>query len=197
MHEPEKNMGIKVPVVFVITFVIIVLVLTGRPGSSSAVTVTETDAPTEVVAAPTEVIEPTRIPVEAPTEMIVPTTVPTEVIQPTSIPAVPTVVGSVGDPVRGEDIFRHGFNEAPPCITCHSPVTAGRGTFSIGPGLMGIRERAATRVEGETAAQYIEHSIRHPADFLVQGYNPVMAGVFGVKYKDQDIADLGAYLLSL
>lgn len=191
-------MGIKVPVVFVVTFLIIVLVLVGRPGSLSAVTVSETAAPTEVAAVvPTEAIEPTRIPVEAPTEMIVPTAVPTEVIPPTSIPAVPTVAGNVGDPVRGEDIFRHGLDGAPPCITCHSPITAGRGTFSIGPGLMGVGERAATRVEGETAPQYIEHSIRHPADFLVQGYNPVMPGVFGEQYSDKDIADLVAYLLSL
>lgn len=104
----------------------------------------------------------------------------------------------VGDPVRGEDIFRHGLDGAPPCITCHSPVVAGRGTmYSIGPGLKGISERGATRIEGFTAPAYIEDSIRHPAHYLVPGYSPIMPTIFGEQYSDQDITDLAAFLMTL
>lgn len=104
----------------------------------------------------------------------------------------------VGDPVRGEDIFRHGLDGAPPCITCHNPTVTGRGAFfSIGPGLKGIHERAATRVEGLTAPEYIEDSIRHPANYLVAGFNPVMPSIFGEQYGDQDIADLVAFLMTV
>ncbi len=109
-----------------------------------------------------------------------------------------TEAALVGDPVRGDDIFRHGLDGAPPCITCHSPVVAGRGTmFAIGPGLKGISERGATRVEGFTAPEYIEDSIRHPAHYVVSGYNPIMPTIFGEQYSDQDVADLAAFLMTL
>jgi mono/diheme cytochrome c family protein len=103
----------------------------------------------------------------------------------------------VGDPARGEELFRHGLNGVPPCITCHNPTAVGRTGFSLGPGLKGIGERGATRVEGLTAPAYIEDSIRHPANFLVPGFNPIMPVVFGEEYGDQDIADLVAFLMTL
>lgn len=114
------------------------------------------------------------------------------------ITPVATASALVGDPVRGEDIFRHGLNGAPPCVTCHNPLVAGRGTtFAIGPGLKDISERGATRVEGLTAPEYIEDSIRHPANFVVAGYSPIMPTVFGEQYSDQDIADLLAFLMTI
>ncbi len=59
----------------------------------------------------------------------------------------------VGDAARGDELFHHGLNGAPACSNCHSTTTAGKGgMLAIGPGLKGIAERAATRVEGETAA---------------------------------------------
>jgi mono/diheme cytochrome c family protein len=104
----------------------------------------------------------------------------------------------VGDPVRGEDIFRHGLDGAPPCVSCHNPTVALRGGFfSVGPGLKGVAERGATRIEGLTAPEYIEDSIRHPAHYVVAGFSPVMPTIFGEQYSDQDIADLVAFLMSL
>lgn len=108
-----------------------------------------------------------------------------------------TEIALVGDAMRGEDIFRRGLDGAPPCITCHNPTAAGRSGFSIGPGLKGINERGAARIEGVTAPEYIEDSIRHPVHFLVPGFNPVMPTIFGEQYGDQAIADLVAFLMSL
>lgn len=205
-------MGLKVTAVLVVTFLITMLVLIGHPRPITASTIHQTvvpsAAPTRIVlvvptAAPTEAVAPTRIVFSVPTAVptTVPTEAPTDVVAPTTVPAIELTAAAhaalAGDAAHGEDIFRNGLDGAPPCITCHSPTTAGRGTFSIGPGLMGIHERAASRVEGETAVQYIEHSIRHPADFLVPGFNPVMPGIFGEHYSDQDIADLVAFLMSL
>jgi cytochrome c2 len=194
----DKAMGFKVSAVLIVTFLITMVVFMGRP-QATVVAVKETAVPTAVATQ----LPPTRIAFDVPTAMpttvptIVPTAAPTDVLAPVVEPTTMVLASMTGDKVRGEDIFRHGFNEAPPCITCHSPVTAGKGTFSIGPGLLGISERAATRVEGETAEQYIAHSIRKPTDFLVPGFNPVMPGIFGETYTDQDIADIVAYLMSL
>ena len=119
-----------------------------------------------------------------------------EVTESATAEVTPAVL--VGDPVRGEDIFRHGLYGAPPCLTCHSPVIAGRGgAFSIGPGLKDVSERGATRIEGFTAPQYIEDSIRHPAHYVVIGFSPIMPTIFGEQYSDQDIADLVAFLMTL
>jgi mono/diheme cytochrome c family protein len=102
----------------------------------------------------------------------------------------------VGDPARGKDIFEHGLDDAPPCANCH--VTTGKtAQYALAPSLAGISQRAATRVAGQTALDYIETSIRHPRDFVVPGFNPIMPSVFGQKYSDQDIADLAAYLMTL
>jgi mono/diheme cytochrome c family protein len=114
-----------------------------------------------------------------------------------SVTAEATEPVLVGDPVRGEDIFRHGLNGVPPCVSCHNPTVAGRGgSFSIGPGLKGIGERGAMRVEGMTAPEYIEDSIRHPTNYIVGGYNPIMPPIFGEQYSDQTIADLVAFLMA-
>ena len=102
----------------------------------------------------------------------------------------------IGDPVRGQDIFRNGLNGAPACKSCHA-TTAGHTMFALAPNLKGIAERAATRVAGMTAPQYIEDSIRHPEDYLVSGFRPIMYPNFGKDYSDQDIADVVAYLMTL
>ena len=107
-----------------------------------------------------------------------------------------TLTGT-GDPLRGQQLFQHGLNDAPACINCHNPAAAGKSGFAIGPGLLGIRERAATRIEGVNAAAYIEDSIRNPGDYVVSGFSAIMYGLFAEKYSDQDIADVVAYLMTL
>lgn len=103
----------------------------------------------------------------------------------------------VGDPARGQQIFEHGLNGAPACVNCHNRAAAGRSGLAIGPGLLHISERAATRIEGMDAAAYIEDSIRQPGDFIVPGFSGIMYGLFAEKYSDQEIADVVAYLLTL
>ncbi len=102
----------------------------------------------------------------------------------------------VGDPVRGKQIFENGLNGAPACSTCH--VEKGKTPhYALAPSLAGVYTRAATRVAGQTADQYIVDSILHPHDFIVPGFNPIMYPLFGEKYSSQDIADLLAFLKTL
>lgn len=103
----------------------------------------------------------------------------------------------IGDPVRGDAIFHTGLYNAPACINCHSTTNSGKQGFALGPGLRGISEAAGTRVEGMTAAQYLEHSIRYPNDYIVSGFRGIMYPSFGVDYSDQEVADLVAYILTL
>lgn len=135
----------------------------------------------------------------APSPMASVTHVATEiVVVPTDDPTEePSSDVLVGDPARGQELFQHGLNDAPPCSSCHNAAVSGKSGFAVGPGLKGIHERAASRVEGLTAPEYIENSIRNPADYLVAGYQPIMYPLFAEKYSDQDIADLVAYLMTL
>ena len=150
---------------------------------TAEVTVEPTLAATEAATpAPTAEITP-EVTVE-------PTTEPTDEV--TSQPVV-----LVGDPAHGDLIFHEGAAPAPACINCHSPMYTGRQGFALGPGLKGISEVAATRIEGLTAEEYIEQSIRHPGDYLVGGYRDIMYPSFATDYSDQTIADLVAYLMTL
>ena len=64
----------------------------------------------------------------------------------------------------GADIF------ATNCTSCHS---TGDDTI-VGPGLAGIGERAALRVSGMSADDYLEQSLREPAAYVVEGFPNVM-----------------------
>ncbi len=108
-----------------------------------------------------------------------------------------TSAGLVGDAAHGQMIFEKGLNGAPACVNCHNRTTSGKVGFAIGPGLKGISDRATTRVDGLSAPEYIEQSIRSPGDYVVKGFQPIMYGQFAEKYSDQDIADLVAYLMTL
>jgi cytochrome c2 len=119
------------------------------------------------------------------------------ILTPESATSESTEAALVGDPARGQDIFEHGLNGAPACVNCHNRANSGKVGFAIGPGLKTISERAAVRVEGLTAPEYIEQSIRTPSAFVVPGFQNIMYNKFAHDYSDQDIADLVAYLLTL
>ena len=104
--------------------------------------------------------------------------------------------GVVGDPAHGQFIFEHGLNAAPACTNCHSRASK-TPLYALAPSLAGVSQRAATRIPGMTAPQYIEDSIRHPADYVVTGFHPIMYSKFAQDYSDQDIADLVAYVMTL
>lgn len=111
-----------------------------------------------------------------------------------SQPSTPVTVALEGDAVRGQDIFQHGFNGAPPCSSCHALV---KGAFGLGPVMTGISERAGTRVPGLTAEEYMRQSILEPKAYLVSGYRDIMYPQYSEHLNDQDIADLIAYLITL
>jgi cytochrome c oxidase subunit 2 len=93
-----------------------------------------------------------------------------------------------GDPVA---IGQATFTSAG-CGGCHSIGSDAR----TGPGLAGIAARAETRVQGQTADQYIEESIRNSTAFVVDGFQPIMPKFDGV-LSNTEIEGLIAYLKTL
>lgn len=98
-----------------------------------------------------------------------------------------------GDVARGEDIFRHGTNGSPPCISCHALQPGG---FSLGPAMAGISARAGQRVPGLSAEAYLHQSIIEPEAFVVPGFRPIMYPKYADHFSEQDIADLIAFLMT-
>lgn len=99
-----------------------------------------------------------------------------------------------GNAERGEDIFKHGTNGAPPCITCHSLTIGG---FGVGPVMRGIKKRGGKRVDGLSTDDYLRQSILEPRAFVVPGYRPIMYPNYAKHLSAQDVADLIAYLKTL
>jgi len=117
-----------------------------------------------------------------------------------------TIELPAGDAARGEQLFAQQVKQASgtnaACTACHSLVP---GEVKTGPPLAGVATRAETRVAGETAEQYIRHSIQQPNAFLVPD-NPAYKGANGKSLmpeglgnlmSKQDLADLIAYLQTL
>lgn len=101
-----------------------------------------------------------------------------------------------GDAERGAQIFTQGHNQSPPCSTCHY-VASGQTGFTLGPNLAGIAQRAGTRVEGLSAAQYLHQSIVDPHRYVVSGYREIMYPSYAQHFTERDIQDLIAYMLTL
>lgn len=173
---------------------------------------------TEEAAEPTE-IPPTQEPTTAPTSTATPIPSPTPIpstatftpIPPTGAPtAVPTqpdvaapsdagsssaAASGTGNAAAGEQLFVAGNGMAAPCSSCHMPNSD---MTLVGPGMLGLGQRAGSRVPGQSAEEYLHNSILHPNDFIVQGF---AAGLMPQNYVDTlseaEINDLVAYLLTL
>ncbi|MFN3981643.1 MAG: c-type cytochrome [Caldilinea sp.] len=97
-----------------------------------------------------------------------PTEAPTEVA-PTKTPTPAAVAEAGGDTaaagaIDGAAVFAR-LN--PPCLTCHQ--LGGKGSkFGPGPNLDGLKDVAATRVEGLSAEEYVHQSIVEPSAFVVK-----------------------------
>jgi cytochrome c5 len=89
-----------------------------------------------------------------------------------------------GDPALGEEIFNAN------CTGCHGE------TDGAGPTRVGLGERAATRVEGMTAAEYIHQSIVDPSAHVVEGFSDIMPKDYGEQFSDDEINGLVAFLLT-
>lgn len=104
----------------------------------------------------------------------------------------------VGDASNGEKLFNQatiGPNSAPGCVTCHSLE---EGVVVVGPSQAGLASRAATRVAGQSAEEYLRNSILNPNEYLVEGFaEGVMYQTYGAELSEAEIDDLVAYLLTL
>lgn len=75
---------------------------------------------------------------------------------------------AVGD-VSGEELFGSTvLGGQAGCVTCHSLETD---RVVVGPSLAGVGERAATRVPGQSAAEYLRTSIVMPDAYVVEGFD--------------------------
>ncbi len=80
------------------------------------------------------------------------------------------------------------------CATCHALEP---NTTIIGPSLSNIATVAETRVDGQTAEEYIQLSILRPADYIVDGYNNVMITNLSKELTNEDMNALVAFLMTL
>lgn len=90
---------------------------------------------------------------------------------------------AAGDVENGEALFVQS------CASCHQAEDG------VGPALTGMGERAATRVDGMSAEEYLHEAIVDPGAHLVEGFGNIMPPVYGDQYDEQQLADLVAYLL--
>lgn len=80
------------------------------------------------------------------------------------------------------------------CASCHSLTPD---VVIVGPSLAGIATRAGSRVTGQDAETYIRNSILYPSDFIVPGFQDLMAKNLGAQLSSQQIDDLIAFLMNL
>lgn len=90
---------------------------------------------------------------------------------------------------------RYWFTRPPAaCATCHSLEPD---VVIVGPSLAGIAARAAERVPGQSAEAYIRASVLRPGEFIVPGFQNVMAQNLGEIMTVDQINDIIAFLLTL
>jgi len=105
--------------------------------------------------------------------------------------AAPTPAAET-DPVR---VGQALFSRAPAnCATCHSLEPD---VQIVGPSLAGIASQAEGRVAGQDAAAYLRASILYPGEYLVEGYQNVMAQNLGAVLSVDQVNALIAFLLTL
>jgi cytochrome c551/c552 len=93
---------------------------------------------------------------------------------------------AAGDAAAGEALFTDNG-----CSGCHQ-----ENADQPGPSRTGMGERAATRIEGMEAADYLHQSIVDPHAFLVEGYGPIMPDTYSESLSEDDINNIVAYLLT-
>lgn len=131
----------------------------------------------------------TALPITAATATSQPTTINSDTASTTDNAPLP------GDPMAGDKLF-HTVQPITgmACSTCHNTDSDRR---LVGPGLLDIGARAASRVEGVNATEYIHTSIVNPSAHVVEGYQDIMPKNWGKAFTEDQLNDLLAYLLTL
>ncbi|MEZ5178650.1 MAG: c-type cytochrome [Acidimicrobiales bacterium] len=81
------------------------------------------------------------------------------------------------------------------CQICHSTE---RGVDIVGPSLAGVATRAADRVPGLSAEEYLRQSILDPSAYAVEGYRAdQMLPIYQDRLSPDEIDGLVAYLMTL
>ena len=80
------------------------------------------------------------------------------------------------------------------CAQCHALTPD---TVVIGPSLAGVATRAATRIDGYTAEEYIENSILFPKNYIVKNFTDTMPTNFGKELTSEELNGVVAYLMTL
>lgn len=113
-------------------------------------------------------------------------------------PAADAETAAIGNAANGEKLFASaviGPNNAPGCVTCHSLEPD---VVIVGPSQAGLGTRAATRVPGKSAEEYIRESIINPNAYLVEGFaEGVMYQNYATDLTETEINDIIAYTLTL
>ncbi len=154
------------------------------------------DEATATLPAPATPVPPTVTSTPPPTAT--PTELPTATPEPTSAPALSPIdrLVAVRDPFNGGMLFgtfQDAANYA--CSNCHLSDSEKE---NLGPGLLNIKERAATRIEGMSAAEYIYQSIVDSKAYTVEGFDAeLMPQNWADIYSELEIFDIVAYLMTL
>ncbi|HEX3052736.1 MAG TPA: cytochrome c [Aggregatilineaceae bacterium] len=98
--------------------------------------------------------------------------------------AADQMVGLPGDINRGRDLY---IQE---CAQCHGAQDAQQG-----PSLGGMGERAATRIEGLSAVDYLHQSIVDPGAYVVEGYSNIMPADYATTLSTDDITSLIKFIV--
>lgn len=178
----------------------VALVATSDYMTSIAPTLTPTHTPLPTnTSIPTSTFIPTNTATPVP-----PTNTP---VPPTETPVPPTAAAQTaptGDSVNGQKVFTTTYTTAQgpwACSLCHT-VSSDQARL-IGPGLWGISERAASRVPGESAYDYIHTSIVNPQAFIVppDAGGPYPENLMPQNWEQvltpQELQDVIAYLYTL
>jgi len=115
-------------------------------------------------------------------------TVPTTTV-PTNSGTTQTSTVPKGDPASGKTLFT-----AQGCGSCHTFTPAGS-AGQVGPNLDNIAADAQT-AKAASVEDYAFTSIDDPNAYIVPGYQPSVMPDFGKSLKEQQIADLAAFVSS-
>lgn len=109
-----------------------------------------------------------------------------------------SIIAIKGDATIGRAIFegRKQIYAFVPCSTCHY-VERHQGVL-LGPNMAGLGKRAAKRVLGLSAAEYLIESIKFPDAYVVNEFPAsTMNQAYDDRLTDEEIAHLVAYLMTL